>query len=167
MNLPKLFGKGFPFLLKGGLDADLINLKRQAAEGELERTTDTDRVFVAISTADDTADATLLEIATLKGNAAITAASPTLDMTSNNKVIPVDASSNAVDFQVADDEFTAGYRCTLEVKDGTNNISISRSESTATINGGTTKSYTTPTAYTHIHVTCSEDNKLVVTKSDP
>lgn len=162
----KLFGKLWGIVIGSGLDADLGKIDKQAIDGELFKTSDTERVFVATSTA-GASDATKVEIATLKGNAAITAASPTLDMTSNNKVIPVDASSNAVDFQVADDEFTAGYRCTLEVKDGTNNISISRSESTATINGGTTKSYTTPTAYTHIHVTCSEDNKLVVTKSDP
>lgn len=124
------------------------------------------RFFIADKDADAT-DATTTEIATLKGNSLVIAASPTLDMTFNNRVIPVDASSNAVDFQVADDEFTAGFRCILEVKDGTNNISITRSGSTATINGGTTKSYTTPTAYTHIYVTCSEDNELVVSKSDP
>lgn len=162
----KLFRKSFGIAIGSGLDADLGKIDKKAVDGELFKTSDTDRVFVATSTA-GASDATKVEIATLKGNAAITAASPTLDMTSNNKVIPVDASSNAVDFQVADDEFTAGYRCTLEVKDGTNNISISRSGSTATINGGTTKSYTMPTAYTHIYVTCSEDNELVVSKSDP
>ena len=166
MSLWKLFRKDFALSIGSGLDADLDKFPKQAMDGELVKTSDSDRVFVATSTA-GVSDATKVEIATLKGNTAITAASPTLDMTDNNKVIPVDASSNAVDFQVADDEFTAGFRCILQVKDGTNNISLSRSGSTATINGGTTKSYTTPAAYTHVHVTCAEDNELVVSKSDP
>jgi hypothetical protein len=101
----------------------------------------------------------------LSAKSPITAASPDLDMSFNQKVVPVDTSSNSVDFQIDDGVIKAGLRCIIEVKDGTNNISFTRTGSTATINGGTSKSYTTPSAYTHIHVTCGEDDELTVTSS--
>lgn len=162
----KLFRKTFPLALGSGLDADLNKFGWQAVDGEVAKTSDTDRVFVATSTA-GASDATKVEFAMLKGNAAITAASPTLDMTFNNRNIQVDTSSNTVDFQVADDEITEGFRCVLLVDDATNNVSITRSGSTATINGGTTKSYTTPAVGTHILISCGVDNELHVAKIDP
>jgi hypothetical protein len=101
----------------------------------------------------------------LSAKSPITAASPDLDMSFSQKVVPVDTGSNSVDFQVDDGVMKAGFRCSIEVKDGTNNISFTRTGSNATINGGTSKSYTTPSAYTHIHVTCGEDDELTVTSS--
>lgn len=127
---------------------------------------DTKRVFVANEDAGAT-DPEVIELATMKGNAVIVAPSPTVDMTFNNKTLTVDTNSNPVDFQFADDEFNNTFRMVVVVKDGTSNVSFTRSGSTATINGGSTKSYTTPTAHTMFIVACTEDNKLSVAKLDP
>jgi len=110
---------------------------------------------------------TLIKNRLASSESPVAAASPSLEMSSNHKVIPVDASLNAVDFQVADGEIKAGYRSILIVKSGTNNVSITRSGTTTTINGGTTESFSTPTAHTHIFVTCMEDDVISVASAAP
>lgn len=156
--MKKLHSKDFSIKLRTGLDANLPALKKDISQGEPALCTDTGRVVVALTSA-GASDATLTEVATLKGNPVVSAASPTLDMTFNNKVIPVDISTT-VDFQVADDVFTAGFRCVLLVVTAGANLSLSRSGSTAAINDGTTKVFTAPVAYTQVLVCCGEDNKL-------
>jgi len=94
MNLPKLFNKGFPILLKGGLDADLGKFAKQAAAGELERTTDTDRVFIATTTADDTADASTVELVTLRPPVTITGDTELTVANHHGKVLYVDKATD-------------------------------------------------------------------------
>jgi len=162
MSLWKLFRKPFGIALGSGLDADLGKVDKMAIDGELFKTSDTDRVFIATSTA-GASDATKVEIGTLKGNADVVASSTAVDMTFNNKIVPVDATGGSRDFTFADGAIQAGFRCTFVVKNAANSIGFQRSGSVATVNGITTQvNFTSLAAGDHVFVSCGVDDEIFV-----
>jgi len=87
-----------------------------------------------------------------------------LTMDYDNKVIVANPSAGDVTLSIGDDVAKAGFRAIVQVTDATNNVIVSRSGSTATVNGGTSKSYSSLTIYDQLIITCGEDNKLVVSR---
>lgn len=162
-------GSGATFSFTKRTEADSISkwTEEFAQQGTCLYLPGVGRILLATSTADSSAASTV-DLAPCQGHSVISSTSPTLDMSFNNRIVPVDTDTAGavIDFQVGDDVFTAGFRCIIQVITSTHDVSFTRSGSTALINGGSTKNFVIPADHSHLLVTCGEDNKLSISKSD-
>lgn len=118
----KIFRKEIGVVLGGGLDANLGNFKKKAVGGEVARTTNSNRVFMATANA-GASDAPLVEFAKCQ-SVDEESAGRALTMADNSTLIPVDTSGGNVVFTIADGALEKNARIYFVKTNASNNLSF-------------------------------------------